>query len=145
MLRSIRSRARETMAGPEEFGYTAVTNNLIGYGVTVQATVDHLARRTTATMVAMHGRLASDLAKEHMPELILQDLHVPDIFGERAYYSAPIAIHAARPERSLCATPTLPTADSNDFSRRAGPADLLTKPSDVMKILPVIDAPAGPK
>jgi CheY-like chemotaxis protein len=39
-------------------------------------------RPGVSLMVAMQGRLALELALEHLPDLILLDLHLPDIQGD---------------------------------------------------------------
>ncbi len=43
-----------------------------------------LERRPAVRLLsAMQGRLGLDLARQHRPDLILLDLHLPDISGEQ--------------------------------------------------------------
>ena len=42
-----------------------------------------LARRPEVTLIsAMHGTLGLELARQHQPDLLLLDLHLPDMQGD---------------------------------------------------------------
>jgi signal transduction histidine kinase/CheY-like chemotaxis protein len=88
-------------------------------------------------LVAMQGRLAIEMTLEHRPDLLLLDLHLPDMSGEQVL----------RELRADPRTATLPvfvlTADasSGQPARLAalGATGFLTKPFDVPLLLDVID------
>jgi signal transduction histidine kinase/ActR/RegA family two-component response regulator len=105
-----------------------------------------LQRRPQLRMlVAMLGTLALDMAREHRPDLVLLDLHLPDLSGE----------HVLRSLRSDPRTAALPivmlSADATSGQRARliaqGATAYLTKPFDVTKLLDVLDrwavAPLG--
>ncbi len=96
---------------------------------------------------AMQGSLGLELARDHLPDLILLDLHLPDIGGDEAL----------RRLRQDPATRTIPvvmiSADATqaqiDRLLAAGANEYLTKPLDVKRFLQVVEAmldpePAGP-
>jgi CheY-like chemotaxis protein len=85
----------------------------------------------------MQGRLGLDLAREHRPDLILLDLHLPDMTGaevldllgeDPATSDIPVVIISAD------ATP-------GQIQRllSAGALEYLTKPLDVRRFLDVVD------
>jgi signal transduction histidine kinase/ActR/RegA family two-component response regulator len=86
---------------------------------------------------AMQGRLGLDLARKHRPELILLDLHLPDISGDMVFRqlqqdpetrNIPVVIISAD------ATP-----GQRDRLMGAGVRGYLTKPLDVKQFLSIID------
>jgi CheY-like chemotaxis protein len=87
---------------------------------------------------AMQASLGLELAREHRPDLILLDLHLPDMKGEEAL----------RRLRQDPATRRIPvviiSADATRSQakrlRQAGADDYLTKPLDVKRFLEVVDA-----
>ena len=88
-------------------------------------------------ITAMQGRIALDLAKEHQPNLILLDLHLPDIHGadvlkwlkaEPATQHIPVVIISAD-----AMTPHI-----HELLEQ-GAAAYLTKPIDVKEFLKVIE------
>jgi PAS domain S-box-containing protein len=96
---------------------------------------------------AMQGSLGLELARDHLPDLILLDLHLPDIGGDEAL----------RRLREDPATRTIPvvmiSADATqaqiDRLLAAGANEYLTKPLDVKRFLQVVETtldpePAGP-
>jgi len=95
-----------------------------------------LARPGWRTVPALQGTLGLELAREHRPDLILLDLHLPDVPGEEVL----------RRLRSDPRTDDIPvvivTADATTVSRnrlRAAGADAyLTKPLDVDGFLTTI-------
>jgi signal transduction histidine kinase/ActR/RegA family two-component response regulator len=89
--------------------------------------------RDVHLITAMQGRLGIELALQHHPELILLDLHLPDIDGETVL--AELRTHAE--------TSTVPiiilTADATERQRErltaAGATAYMTKPIDVRELL----------
>jgi CheY-like chemotaxis protein/anti-sigma regulatory factor (Ser/Thr protein kinase) len=92
-------------------------------------------------MPAMQGRLGVDLAREHRPDLILLDLHLPDIMGDEVL----------RQLREIPATRDTPVvmisadATAGQIKRLldAGARAYLTKPLDVKKFLVLLDEILG--
>jgi signal transduction histidine kinase/CheY-like chemotaxis protein len=97
-----------------------------------------VARRPEVTLVvAMQGRFALELAREHQPSLILLDLHLPDVSGEQV-------LRQLRADPGTSATPVVMlSADATSGQiqrlRANGATDYLTKPFDVARLLAVID------
>ncbi len=86
---------------------------------------------------AMQGRLGLSLAREHRPDLILVDLHLPDISGEDV-------LREIRSDPLLARTPVIVlSADATPGQVRrmvaAGARAYLTKPLDVRQLLTHID------
>ena len=99
-----------------------------------------MQRRGIALISAMRPQLGLDLAGEHQPDLILLDLHLPDMPGQEVF----------RRLRANAKTAEIPvvvlSADArpNLISRMLddGVRDFLTKPLDVKQLLELIDAVA---
>jgi len=88
-------------------------------------------------VAAMQGRLGLDLAREHRPDLILLDLHLPDISGEDVLY-------ALRQEPALQNTPIIViSADATrgriERLQSMGVLDYLPKPLDIKRFLQLLD------
>lgn len=97
-----------------------------------------LAKRGDVEVVsAMQGRLGVELARQHQPRMILLDLHLPDVPGERVL----------RQLREDPATESIPvvmvTADATVGQVQrlvsAGATAYLTKPLDLTLLLKVVD------
>ena len=97
-----------------------------------------LARRPGVTvMPAMMGQLGLDLAREHRPDLILLDMHLPDMTGE----------HVLKELRADPATRDIPvivlSADATEGHDApllaAGARRYLTKPVGVTALLEAVD------
>jgi len=95
-------------------------------------------RQGVELLAAMHGELGIELAREHMPDLILVDLHLPDMPGtvvldrlgeDPATAAIPVAVvgsdAAAHEVRQLLGR---------------GVVGFLTKPFDVRALLSLVDA-----
>ena len=102
-----------------------------------------LARRPEVNLIsAMQGSIGLELARLHQPDLILLDLHLPDIQGDEIL----------RQLRADPGTRQLPivmiSADATSAQverlRAAGASDYLTKPIDMRKFLAFVDA-TGPR
>ena len=88
-------------------------------------------------VAAMQGRLGLDLAREHRPDLILLDLHLPDISGEDVLY-------ALRQEPALQNTPIIvisadATSGRIERLQSMGVLDYLPKPLDIKRFLQLLD------
>ena len=97
-----------------------------------------IKRRPDVTLLsAMLGELAIDLAREHVPDLILLDLHLPDLTGEQV-----LARLRADP-RTAGIPIVIVTADATAGPEMAlrsqGVADYLTKPIEVIQLLQTLD------
>jgi CheY-like chemotaxis protein/two-component sensor histidine kinase len=88
-------------------------------------------------LTAMQGKLGLELARQHLPDLVLLDLHLPDIHGREVL----------RELKSFDATRAVPvvvisadaTASQIKHLLSAGATTYLTKPLDVSEFFRVID------
>ena len=97
-----------------------------------------LAHRPEVRLLpAMQGRLGLDLAREHRPELILLDLHLPDVPGDEVLRQ----LRAAPETRHIPVVIISADATSAQIDRllAAGARGYLTKPLDVRKLLALLD------
>jgi CheY-like chemotaxis protein len=101
--------------------------------------IEHIIvhRPQVKLVAAMQGRLGLDLAREHRPDLILLDLHLPDISGEDV-------LQGLRQEPELSNTPVI--VISADATRGRierllgmGVLDYLPKPLDIKRFLQLLD------
>ena len=95
-------------------------------------------RPGVALMVAMQGRLALELAAAHRPDLILLDLHLPDMSGEAV-------LLALRSDPRTALTPIFVLSADATTGRSArlvslGATEYFTKPFDIPRLLSAIDA-----
>lgn len=86
---------------------------------------------------AVLGELGLDLARQHHPDLILLDVHLPDMKGDEV-------LRHIRADPHLRGTPVIVlSADATPHQierlRAAGAWDYLTKPIDVARVLAVLD------
>ena len=86
---------------------------------------------------AMTGRLGLELAREHRPDLILLDQHLPDLTGTEV-------LHRLKADPELRAIPVvIVSADATEGQVRRmhelGATDYLSKPLDIQNFLNVID------
>jgi CheY-like chemotaxis protein/nitrogen-specific signal transduction histidine kinase len=97
-----------------------------------------LARRPEIKLLsAMQGRLGLELAREHRPDLILLDVHLPDVPGSEM-------VRLLREDPKTRNTPVVViSADAVPTQihrlRDAGARAYLTKPLDVKEFLDVVD------
>ncbi|MGH2573010.1 MAG: PAS domain S-box protein, partial [Actinomycetota bacterium] len=94
-------------------------------------------RPAVEVLPAMQGRLGMDLAREHRPDLILLDLHLPDMQGQEV-------LGRLRRDPETASIPVVViSADATPGQIRrllaAGATDYLTKPLDVARLLQVVD------
>lgn len=101
-----------------------------------------LARRPSVRLVAaMQGRLGVQLACEHLPDMVLLDLHLPDMTGEAV-------LEALRTNEDTAGIPVVVmSADATEGQVRkllaAGAREYLTKPLDVKRFMEVLDEVIG--
>jgi CheY-like chemotaxis protein len=107
----------------------------------VQRILDHRPR--IELVPAIEGRAGIAVARERRPDLVLLDLHLPDISGHEVMRTlkadpatAPIPIVA------ITADATLGTAER---VLAEGALEYLSKPLDVSRFLRVVDAVLWPK
>ncbi len=97
-----------------------------------------LARRPEISLLAaMDGSLALDLAREHHPDLILLDLHLPGMTGEEV-------LHRLKADPATRDIPVVVvSADATDGQikklRESGAHDYITKPIEVRTFLRAVD------
>jgi len=98
-----------------------------------------LARRPEVTLIsAMQGTLGFELAQQRQPDLILLDLHLPDIRGDEI-------LRQLRDDPRTSQIPVVlisadATAAQIERLRAAGANNYLTKPIDVRTFLALVDA-----
>jgi CheY-like chemotaxis protein/two-component sensor histidine kinase len=97
----------------------------------------------TRVLSALLGRLGLDLAREHRPDVILLDLHLPDLPGEEV-------LKRLRAEPRTCAIPVVVlSADAmpGQIERllAAGARAYLTKPLDVRRLREVVEDVTRPE
>lgn len=90
---------------------------------------------------AIRGRMGLDLAREHPPDLIVVDVHLPDIPGDHV-------IGSLRNDPATGRTPVIVTsADATPKQEKrliaAGATEYLSKPLDVKRFLAVVDESLG--
>jgi signal transduction histidine kinase/FixJ family two-component response regulator len=95
------------------------------------------ARPGVGLLSAMQGGLGLELARQHRPDLILLDLHLPDIPGDEV-------LHRLRADPATREIPiVVVSADATDGRirrlREAGATAYLTKPLDVAELLRLVD------
>jgi len=97
-----------------------------------------MERPGTELISAMQGRLGLEMAKLHDPDLVLLDLHLPDMPGE-------LVLKQLKSDPATSEIPVVVlTADSFEGTRRrlteAGIAAFLSKPLELESLLGVIEA-----
>ncbi|MCA0377134.1 MAG: PAS domain S-box protein [Gemmatimonadetes bacterium] len=96
-----------------------------------------LSRPGWRTLPALQGQLGVELAREHRPDVVLLDLHLPDMSGEAV-------LRRLRADPRTADLPVVivsadATATSVERLRTAGADAYLTKPLDVDEFLRVVD------
>ena len=101
-----------------------------------------LSRPGWKLVPALQGRIGVELAREHRPDLVLLDLHLPDIPGEEV-------LRRLRADSRTAGIPVVvisadATRDSLDRLRTAGADAYLTKPLDLDDFLSTLEAHLPP-
>ncbi|HWF57095.1 MAG TPA: ATP-binding protein [Candidatus Dormibacteraeota bacterium] len=98
-------------------------------------------RPSVRLMTAMQGGLAIELAREHQPDLIILDLHLPDLNGDE------VMARLRQDARSAAIPVVIYSADATERQltrlRDAGAVDYLTKPAKVSDFLEMVDSALG--
>jgi CheY-like chemotaxis protein len=94
-------------------------------------------REDVEIIPAMQGRLGLELAREHLPALVLLDLHLPDISGDEV-------LQRLRDDPVTAKIPVVivsadATAGQIQRLLNAGALAYLTKPIDVAELLGILD------
>jgi PAS domain S-box-containing protein len=98
-----------------------------------------LARRPEVTLIsAMHGTLGLELARQHQPDFVLLDLHLPDIQGDEILLQ--LRADPTTAQLPIVMISADATSAQIERLRAAGANDYLTKPIDVRKFLALVDA-----
>lgn len=130
-------------------GISAVRRGPAGQVLYIEDTVTNirlveaiLRRRPDVRLIpAMQGRLGIELAREHAPDLVLLDLHLPDMGGEEV-----LAALRADPDTAELPVVIL-SADAMEARRApllaAGARDYRTKPIGVEALLRLVDDYVG--
>jgi CheY-like chemotaxis protein len=88
-------------------------------------------------MSAVQGRLGLDLAYQHQPDLILLDLHLPDLSGDEVLRRLQADTRTRRTPVVMISADATP--GQVDRLLCAGAASYMTKPLNVEKLLKVFD------
>jgi CheY-like chemotaxis protein len=101
----------------------------------VQRILEH--RPWVRLFTATRGGLALDLARQHRPDLILLDVHLPDLSGSQLLRE----LQAATETRSIPVVVVSADATPRQIERlrAAGAREYLTKPIDVARFLEIVD------
>ena len=88
----------------------------------------------------MQGSLGLELARQYLPDLILLDLHLPDIQGDEIMRQLRVDPRTERIPIVMISADATP--EQVERLRRSGANDYLTKPIDVHRFLALVDATA---
>jgi CheY-like chemotaxis protein len=98
-------------------------------------------RRRVRLLSAMQGRLGLQLAREQAPDLVLLDVHLPDIPGDTV-------LQQLQADPATAGIPVVMVSADATPGRverllAAGAREYLTKPLDVVRLLQVVDGQPG--
>ena len=98
-----------------------------------------LARRPEVKLIsAMQGTIGLELARQHRPDLILLDLHLPDIQGDEILRQLRADPRTAKIPVAMISADA--TAVQVERLGTLGASNYLTKPIDVRELLALVDA-----
>jgi CheY-like chemotaxis protein/anti-sigma regulatory factor (Ser/Thr protein kinase) len=92
---------------------------------------------------AMTGRLGLELAREHVPDLILLDQHLPDVTGTEVLHR--LKAHPDTRDIPVVIVSADATPGQMRRLRERGAADYLTKPLDITRFMQVLDGAIEPR
>jgi PAS domain S-box-containing protein len=98
-------------------------------------------RPSIRVLPAMLGQLGLELAREHRPDLILLDLHLPDLGGDEVL--AQLRAHDGTADIPVVILTADATKRQLDTLLAAGAREFLTKPIAVRPLLEVVDEMMG--
>jgi len=130
--------ARRT-AAEEEFPHAPATLLYVEDNLANLSLVETilLSRPGWRTMSALQGQLGVELAREHLPDLVLLDLHLPDISGEEVLRRLRADGRTARIPVVVISADATPTMVQR--LRTAGADAYLTKPLDIDEFLETVE------
>ena len=123
-----------------------------GYGTVLHIEDNHANLRLVEQLLrhrpgmrlidAMQGSLGLELAVQHQPDVILLDVHLPDVSGD-------VVLQRLKADPRTAAIPVVvvsadATSGQMERFKSAGAHDYLTKPLDVSRLLEVIDGLSRP-
>jgi len=94
-------------------------------------------RRGITLLTAMRGSLGVELAREHEPDLVLLDLHLPDMSGERVLELLRADVRTAGLPVVVLSADATPRTIKRVLA--AGATEYLTKPLQVRRFIEVVD------
>ncbi len=101
-----------------------------------------LSRHTGVELIsAMQGSLGLELARKHHPDLVVLDLHLPDMSGIEVLKR----LYARDDQTPIIVVTADATRGQSDAVRRLGATEYLTKPLDVRGFLDAISAHLPPR
>jgi signal transduction histidine kinase/ActR/RegA family two-component response regulator len=138
-VRGAEPAARGSSVAPAAGGRSR-TLLLVEDNLTNLRLVEAILRRRPeiAVVPVMQGRLAIDLAREHQPDVIVLDLHLPDLSGQEVLHrlrADPLTRHIPVVIASADATP-----GRIQRLREEGAFEYLAKPLEVQPFLDTVDA-----
>ena len=139
-VEQLQSSMAETSAAPAPLSQQRVRTVLyVEDNLSNITLIEHIMvqRPHVKLLAAMQGRLGLDLAREHKPDLILLDLHLPDICGEDV-------LQGMRQIPEMRNTPVIVISADATRGRierllSMGVVDYLSKPLDIKRFLQLLD------
>jgi len=130
--------ARQPSSEPASRSILYIEDNLSNLALIEQMLAE---RPGTALLTCMQGKVGLDLARQHTPDLILLDLHLPDLPG----WDVLSQLKADSTTRHIPVVVISADATKRQMNRlmSAGAAHYLTKPLDVNKFFQVLDETNG--
>jgi len=130
--------ARQPSSEPASRSILYIEDNLSNLALIEQMLAE---RPGTALLTSMQGKVGLDLARQHTPDLILLDLHLPDLPG----WDVLSQLKADPTTRHIPVVVISADATKRQMNRlmSAGAAHYLTKPLDVNKFFQVLDETNG--
>ena len=130
--------ARQPSSEPASRSILYIEDNLSNLALIEQMLAE---RPGTALLTCMQGKVGLDLARQHTPDLILLDLHLPDLPG----WDVLSQLKADSTTRHIPVVVISADAAKRQMNRlmSAGAAHYLTKPLDVNKFFQVLDETNG--
>ena len=136
--KSAANGARQPSSEPASRSILYIEDNLSNLALIEQMLAE---RPGTALLTCMQGKVGLDLARQHTPDLILLDLHLPDLPG----WDVLSQLKADSTTRHIPVVVISADATKRQMNRlmSAGAAHYLTKPLDVNKFFQVLDETNG--